>query len=148
MWGAACWLIWAGREPLSVLCLVLSMCDCTERRMGPGERETNPFGMQPHKEFADCGTAEVAQLGPCNQYLVLRQWIFTSVFYSCLLSCTLFCYFGISAWQKCCCSVLWAFLTGKDPAGHGLGQSDQDVCRRPQLCLPHPTCPFCSVLLL
>lgn len=61
--------------------------------MGPGERENPavPFGMQPPKEFADCDTAEMVQLGPCNQYLILLQWIFMSVFYSCLLSCTLFC---------------------------------------------------------
>ena len=49
--------------------------------------------MQPptHEGFAECGRAEVAGLGPCNQHLILLQWIFHfSVFYSYLLSCAVF----------------------------------------------------------
>lgn len=70
---------------------------------GPRERETCalPFGMQLPKEFDDCGTADVAQLAPCNQCLVLLQWIFMSVFYSCS-----FLYFVLLVWPLCLAEVL------------------------------------------
>lgn len=83
--------------------------DCTERRIGTGERETRavPFGMQPHEEFADCGTAEVAQLGPCNQYLVLLSG------FSCLSS-ILACYLVL-------CFASLASLPGRSAAVHWSG---------------------------
>lgn len=74
-----------------------------------------PFGVQPatHEGFAECGGAEVAGVGPCNQHLTLLQQIFISL--SFILACYLVLFSQLCfAWQKCCCSFIWSFVKVKD----------------------------------
>lgn len=136
MWGAACWLSWAGMEPLPELCLVLSMCDCMERRMGPGERRLVlcPLGCSPPRSFLI-----VSQQKWLSFILVINTWFYFSGF-SCLssiLTCYLVLRFASLAslpGRSAAVHPSGFFWHGRtDPAGQGLEQSDQDMCRCPPL---------------
>lgn len=96
------WLSWAGKEPLPELCLVLNMCDCTERRMGPGKGRLVlcPLGCSSQRSLMI-----VAQQKWLSLLLVINIWFYFSGF-SCLSSILAFLYFVLLVWHLCLSEVL------------------------------------------
>lgn len=91
--------------------------DCTGGRIRPGR------GSLLAACTACCAQGYVAEQKWLDLVLVINilfyfSGFFISLSYFCLLTSAvfsaLFCQFGISAWQKCCCSFIWPFVKAKD----------------------------------